>query len=178
VLGSGPIEELSVAYDPSLLAQKMARRRRLLTSRLISLAITVVLIVGFYLWQQSKGSATTAVWVSLVVVLAAVAWTAVYLVGFLRARRELAGMRSGTAVRIGRFGVEVGGAVASWPEVVSIKVVKDGLGRSPRLELTRTNGAPGFVAFDQIGVHPATLDSTARAYSGGRHGVDLEALDN
>ena len=29
----------------------------------------------------------------------------------------------------------------------------------------------------QVEVHPATLDSTARAYSGGRHGVDLTALD-
>jgi hypothetical protein len=62
--------------------------------------------------------------------------------------------------------------------VVSIKVVKGGVGRSPRLELSRTNAGPGSVALDQISVHPATLDSTARAYSGGRHGVDLEALDN
>jgi hypothetical protein len=27
-------------------------------------------------------------------------------------------------------------------------------------------------------VHPATLDSTARAYSAGRLGVDLSRLDN
>jgi len=45
---------------------------------------------------------------------------------------------------------------------------------------------PGFVMtdheltvpLDQIDVRPATLDLTARAYSGGRHGVDLQALDS
>jgi hypothetical protein len=33
------------------------------------------------------------------------------------------------------------------------------------------------VPLDQIPTLPATLDSTARAYSGGRFGVDLRALD-
>jgi hypothetical protein len=173
-----PIQELALAYDPSAVAAKVDRRRRRLTSRLISLAITIVVIGVVYLWQRSKGSAGAVAWVWVVVVLIGAAWAAVYLVGYLRARRELADVRTGTAVRIGRSGVEIGGVSASWPEVASIKAVKGGLGRGPRLELTRTNGGPGSVAFDQISVHPATLDSTARAYSGGRHGVDLEALDN
>ena len=30
---------------------------------------------------------------------------------------------------------------------------------------------------DQVTVFPATLDTTVRAFSGGRHGIDLSALD-
>jgi hypothetical protein len=39
-------------------------------------------------------------------------------------------------------------------------------------------GSQASVSFEQIPTYPATLDTTARAFSGGRHGVDLTALDN
>ncbi len=57
-------------------------------------------------------------------------------------------------------------------------MVKGGLGRGPVLRLTLADGRQVGVGLDQISVFPATLDSTARAFSGGRHGVDLTALDN
>jgi hypothetical protein len=34
------------------------------------------------------------------------------------------------------------------------------------------------VPLDQITVFPATLDSTVRAFSAGRHGVDLSAIES
>jgi hypothetical protein len=173
---SGPIEELMVLYDPRVVAEKLQRRRAMLRSRIVSLVITVVLVVGFYVWQRSRGPAV--IWVSVVVVIISAAWTAAYLAGYLRVRRELAGVGQGTAVRIGRGGVQVADLVAAWPEVLSLKAVKPGIGVGPRLELARVDGSRAAVPFDHIGVRPATLDSTARAYSGGRHGVDLQALDN
>jgi hypothetical protein len=173
----GPIQELVVPYDAGPLAQKVAHRRRLMRSRLISFGITVVVLVIFYLWQrdQLRGAAFLVIYGLVLVV--SFAWFAVFLIGYLRARQELANVGSGTAVRIGPPGVEVAGLGASWGEVASLSAVKGGLGRSPLLRLTLTNGRQASVPFEQLPVFPATLDSTARVFSAGRFGVDLSALD-
>ena len=94
------------------------------------------------------------------------------------ARRELRGVGSGTAVRIGRPGIQVARVFTPWSEVTALTMTAGRWGRSDRFELRRTSGPAVSVPLNQIEVHPATLDSTARAYSGGRHGVDLTALDS
>jgi hypothetical protein len=147
-------------------------------SRLVSLGVTVVVLVLLYRFGGTRlqGAGFLAVYgIALVVSLA---WFAGYLVAYLIARRELGTLGSGTAVVIGRRGVQVAGVSVPWSEVVALVVVPGGLGRSPRLELRRTSGGPASVPLNQVVVHPATLDSTARAYSAGRHGVDLAALES
>ncbi|MBO0812963.1 MAG: hypothetical protein J2P23_13085, partial [Microlunatus sp.] len=47
----------------------------------------------------------------------------------------------------------------------------------PMLRAVSTDGSHLEVPMEQLKVLPATLDSTVRAYSGGRHGLDLSALD-
>ena len=51
-MNTGPISELVVPYDPGPLAEKVARRRRLVQSRLVSLAITVAVLLLIYLWRR------------------------------------------------------------------------------------------------------------------------------
>ena len=174
----GPIEELVVPYDPAQVQAGVDRRRRGVRSRLVSLGITVVILLLLYRFGGTRlqGAGFLAVYgIALVISLA---WFAGYLVAYLLARRELGTLGTGTALRIGRAGVQVADVTASWPEVVALAVVPGGLGRSPRLELLRTTGEPASVPLNQMVVHPATLDSTARAYSAGRHGVDLAALES
>jgi hypothetical protein len=67
---------------------------------------------------------------------------------------------------------------ASWPEVAVIDTIKGGVGRKPRLRVTTADGRRADVPLDQVTVFPATLDSTVRAFSAGRHGVDLSALES
>jgi hypothetical protein len=177
-VSSRPIEELVVPYDPSQVHAGVQRRRRAVRSRLVSLVVTVVVLVLLYEFGGTRlqGAGFLAVYgIALVISLA---WFAGYLVAYLIARRELGTLGSGTAVRIGRPGVQVGSVFAPWPEVSALAVVSGGLGRSPRLELRRTTGEPASVPLNQLLVHPAMLDSTARAYSAGRHGVDLAALES
>ncbi len=175
---SSPIDELNVPFDPAQVQAKVIRRRRLMRSRLTSLVITVIFLVVIYLWQRDQLTGAGFIGLYALVLAVSVAWFVVYLVGYRRAQRELADVGTGPAVRIGRAGVELRGVYAAWPEVVSLAAVKGGLGRSPRLQLSRSNGEPVSVPLDQIDVRPATLDLTARAYSGGRHGVDLQALES
>jgi hypothetical protein len=175
---SRPIDELNIPFDPTQVEAKVARRRRMMRSRVTSLVITAIFLAVIYFWQRDQLSGAGFVGLYAVVLAVSVSAFVVSLVGYRRARKELTQIGTGVALRIGRPGVELRGCYVAWSEVVSLAAVKGGLGQSARLQLTRTNGEPLTVPLDQIDVRPATLDLTARAYSGGRHGVDLQALDS
>jgi hypothetical protein len=175
---TGPIAELIVPYDAGLVAEKVQRRRRLMISRLISLGLTIAILTALYLWQRDQLQGAGYLILLGVLLAVPVIWFVVVLVGYWRARKELAGVGSGTAVRMGPPGVQVAGLYAPWSEVASLAAARVGIGRPPVLRLTTTNGNQASVSFEQIPTYPATLDTTARAFSGGRHGVDLTALDN
>jgi len=175
---SGYIEELALPFDTSRAEQLLAGRRRRMRSRLVSLGITVLILVALYLWQRDRLSVGAFLGLYGVVLGISVVWLLVHVVGFLRARRGLASIGSGVALRIGRTGVEMRGVYVPWPEVVSLAAVKGRIGQGPLLQLSRTSGPRLTVPFDQLDARPATLDTTARAYSAGKHGVDLEAFEN
>lgn len=176
----GPIAELLLPYDPAVLAETVRRRRRRLVGRLVGLGISVVVMGGIYLWQRTSISQQgAAYWVVTGIVLAlSLVPLVIVLLGFLRSRKELRLVPAGVAVRMGRPGVVVGAAFARWTDVEALEVVPGGLGRADRLRLRTRSGDTGVVPLDQVVVHPATLDGTARAYSAGRQGVDLSRLDN
>ncbi|SER03674.1 hypothetical protein SAMN05421756_10856 [Microlunatus flavus] len=178
--GWGPIGELLLPYDPVTLGETVRRRRRKLVGRLISLGVSLAILGGILAWQWDTIRTQGAVyWVFLaVVMLVNLVPLALVLAGFLRARKELRSVPEGIAVRMGRPGVVVGTAFARWSDVEALEVVPGGLGRADRLRLRTAAGDRGVVPLDQVVVHPATLDSTARAYSAGRRGVDLSRLDN
>lgn len=173
-----PYEELALGYDPTKPAVRTQRRRRRFISRMISLGLTVAIMVGIYLWQRDQFAAA-APWVLYGVVLAiSVAFGVVALLAWRQAKRIEAAMGQGLALRIGRPGVEIAGAYVPWSELGSLAVTKGKLGHGPQLTVTRVDGYSLAVPLDQLDVFPATLDSTARAYSAGRFGVDLTALEN
>jgi hypothetical protein len=177
-MSTGPISELVVPYDPGPLAEKVARRRRLVRSRLFSLGITVALLLLIYLWQREdlQGAVFVVLYALILGISLALLGASVAL--YVLAKREFAALGSGIAIRIGPPGIQVAGLSASWPEVAAIDTVKGGLGRNPQLRLTTTDGRRANVPLDQVTVFPATLDSTVRAFSAGRHGVDLSALES
>jgi hypothetical protein len=173
-----PYEELALPYDPTAAEQRVRRRRRRFISRVISLVITAAVMVAIYFWQRDQFS-YAALWVIYGIGLAVSLGFAVFaLLGWLQARKILASMGQGLALRIGRPGVEIAGAFVPWDELGSLAAAKGRIGHGPQLTVTRNDGYSLSVPLDQLDVFPATLDSTARAYSGGRFGVDLAALEN
>ena len=176
-MSTGPIGELVVPYDPGPLAEKVERRRRLLRSRLMSLGITIVIMVVVYVWQREQLRGAGSVVIFALVIGFSVGFVLFTLVGYLRARRELGTIGDGAAIRIGAPGIQVANLAAPWAQVASLTTVKGGLGREPLLRLTLSDGQTATVPLDQVTVFPATLDTTVRAFSGGRHGIDLSALE-
>ena len=177
-MSMGPISELVVPYDPAPLTGRVERRRRLLRSRLISLVITIAVLLLIYLWQRENLDGAFFVVLCAIVLAVSLVSIGITAALLIMAKGELRGMGSGTAIRIGPAGIQVAGLSASWPEVVVVNTVKGGMGKDPRLRLTTTDGRRADVPLDQITVFPATLDSTVRAFSAGRHGVDLSAIES
>jgi hypothetical protein len=173
-----PITELLVPYDPGPLTDKVARRRALVRSRIISLVITGVIMVLVYLWQRDQLRGTGFLVVYGAVLAIPVVWLIVVLIMYLRARGALRGLATGVAIRVGPPGIQVGGLAAPWPEVSSVAATKPGLGKGAVLRLSLVDGRQSAVPFEQMTVFPATLDSAVRAFSASRYGVDLSALDN
>ena len=165
-------------YDPGPLTEKVARRKALVRSRIISLVITVAVLVAIYLWQRDQLQGTGFLVVYAVVLGIPVIWLIVVLIMYARARSALRGVAPGIAIRVGPPGIQVAGLGAPWPEVASIAAVKPGPGKGPVLRLTLHDGRQASVPFEQITVFPASVDSAVRAFSASRHGVDLSALDN
>lgn len=177
-VSTGRIEELLLPYEPVRLAETVARRKRGMISRAVSVGITLAILTALYLWRRDEvQGAGYWVFTGIVVAVSLIPFVVV-LVGFLQARRELREVPQGIAVRMGRPGVVVGNRFARWDEVDVLAVVPGKLGRAERLQLRTSDGATSLVALDRVVVQPATLDGTARAYSAGRHGVDLSKLDN
>jgi hypothetical protein len=177
-MSTDPIAELVVPYDPGPLSEKVARRRRMVRTRLVSLGITVAVLLVIFFWRRDDMQG--AIFVVLFAIVLGISLT---LLGmstalYVGAKRQIGSLGSGTAIRIGPPGIKVAGLSASWPEVAGINTVKPGLGRGPRLRLTTRDGKSADVPLDQVTVFPATLDSTVRAFSAGRHGVDLSALES
>jgi hypothetical protein len=177
-MSQGRISELVVPYDPELLTAKMVQRRRLVRSRLLSLAITIAVLLLIYLWRRDVLGGAGFIIIVAIVVGVSLAWLAVSIVLYFLAKRERSTLGSGVAIKIGPPGIQVAGLTASWSQVAALDTIRGGLGRGPRLRLTLTDGRQADVPLDQVNVFPATLDSTARAFSAGRHRVDLSALES
>jgi hypothetical protein len=170
------IDELVVPFDDRQLRDRARRRKRGMWGRVVSLGITAVILTLLYFFGGDQRPGSGILTVYGVILAISLAWLLGYLVAWLRARRALQAVGSGTAVRVGRPGIQVGRTFTPWAEVTGLATVRR-RGRGAAFEVRRSSGPPVSVPLDQVDVHPATLDNTARAYSGGRHGVDLSALD-
>jgi hypothetical protein len=177
-MSTGPISELVVSYDPGPLTEKVERRRHLIRSRLVSLAITIALLALIYAWQREAMQGAGFVIIFAVVLGISLAWLAATIVLFVLAKREMRTIGSGVAIRVGPPGIQVAGLGAPWSQVAAIDTTKGGIDRGPRLRLRLIDGRHAEVPLDQVTVFPATLDTAVRAFSAGRHGVDLSAVEN
>ena len=83
----------------------MARRRRLVQSRLVSLAITVAVLLLIYLWRgrDLEGGVFVVLYALILGISLALLGAAVVL--YVLAKREFGALGSGTAIRIGLPGM-------------------------------------------------------------------------
>jgi hypothetical protein len=172
-------EELSVGYDSRPASARALRWRRLFRSRLISLGITVVILAGLYAWLHARFNSNlgATIGIYVLVVLAGIVWAAFSYVAYRISRRAAAAVGQGIGLRINRAGVQLATDFAAWPDIAELTTIKGRWPTGPELSMRQLNGNHVAVPLEQLDIRAGTLDSTARAYSAGRHGVNLAALD-
>lgn len=172
-------EELVVPYDAEAARSRVERWRRMVRSRLISLGISIVLMVVIFIWQRDRLMANPipTFGVYAVILLIAVGWLVGVFIAYRASRRAVAEVGSGVALRVNRWGLEIAGQQVGWQQLAALGAAKGSWPAGPVLKATRDDGAEVAVPLEQLPIRPATLDTTVRAYSGGRFGVDLSALD-
>lgn len=165
---------LEIHHNPVPAAERVARWHGVLRSRLIMLAISVVLSVAVFVWQQQKFNGLGIVLLA-VFNLVPLVWVVVAAVYGQIAKRDLATVGEGVAMRIHRGGIDVDGRTLGWPQVRSVAARTRGPGRSPMLVVAGTDGSSSELAMEQLDVMPSQVDDALRAFTSGRLGLDLSA---
>lgn len=170
--------ELVVAYNAVPTASRVARARQTLVFRAISAVVSLAIVI-FLLRVVGQDWAATVRWGTFLVwgVVTAV-WFALSIISLVRARADLQRVGVGPALVLSPQGVQIDGRRFTWPEVAAIKVVGSDVGAGPRFVVEPVSGESASIPLSFLDAMPGTLDSAARAYSLGRHGVDLARLDS
>ncbi|MVA75365.1 hypothetical protein GC722_04875 [Auraticoccus sp. F435] len=154
------------------------RRRRMISSA-VSLGLSLVISLVFYLWRREQFEQNWEPWV-LVGVATALSLLRLlfWLVAWRRAVADRARVGVGPALVIGRFGVELHGVRLDWPRVERMLIGPGRLGAGPEVVVRGQGTAPLSVGLEHLDVRPAALESATRIYSGGQRSLDLSRLDD
>lgn len=165
---------LQIHHNPVPAAERVARWHGVVRSRMIMLAISVALSVAIYLWQRQNvnglGLVLLVLWNLVPLV-----WLVVGIVYGQVAKRDLAAVGEGRALRISREGVTTERLDLPWSDVAGLTAKTRGPGRSPLLVVSATDGRTDAVALDYLDVLPSQIDDAVRAFTSGRLGLDLSA---
>ncbi|AXE39664.1 hypothetical protein JS278_02526 [Acidipropionibacterium virtanenii] len=189
-----------VAFNPVPAAGRVARHQA--TRWRLALEALVLVVVGALVWAVTRNSFDVGTLLGMLV-----GWVIVFVVLFsiqnlrLRsARKALLSIDEGTALRVDPLGVAVRrsqrdagsrtsfadvGAhplapeldLVGWNDVTQLAVLGTSMGAGPVLRLEDAAGHRWEVPVSWLDALPGTVDSAARAWSGGRRGLDVSGLD-
>ena len=175
---------LPIHFDNSQLAQRAVSARRRAVLSVISIAIIFLTLAGVLLyvhlgrdghfgelflivtWMLSVSGA-----IELVLLGARMVW-------FRRVTAASAAVGEGLAFVVSPAGIECEKGRAGWGDITHIAVANGTWGHGYLLRIKRGDEQAFEFPLGGIDILPGTLDSAMRAYSAGRHGVDLSALDD
>lgn len=167
-----------VNHAPEVVERKVSATRLSLTLRLIFSGVGLLALAGLYLWRGSTfpGELTWILAISLgltlLLCLAHTLW-------FVRRRGERKATGTGPALVMSPDGVQTADGAIGWDDLELLRAIpgaKRGFGY--RLEALARDGRSLKVPLEALDMLPGTLDAAARAYSYGRHGVDLSVVDD
>lgn len=175
------IDELAVPFAYDRITQEVRRRKGMMIMRIVSFGITAAILIGLQIWRNAKNVDSQifgwpyflALGISLGVSLGFLGYA---IFRWVRARQRAQALRPGPVVIIARPGVELSGEQVPWSRISALQARSQFSGDT--FLVHRTDEPPLEVAFDLLDIAPSSLDSAARAFSGGRVGVDFAKMDN
>lgn len=173
-------ERFAAGLTPLPAAARVAKERAALRWRIISTLISMAILAVLILtigrdWPREWTTAVVAIWVG-----SSAFWLVLSIVGLQRAKRDLGRIQEGVAFYLGPDGVEFVTPPAppvQWDRVTALKLTGGLSGAGPSVVLEADGVAVAKVPASFVDASPAVIDSAARAYSLGRIGLDVSALD-
>ena len=170
-----------IGYSPVRAAGRVAKAESWVRRAVWSVVIYIVISVALYIWLRNDLS-TWQVLLGFIPSAAIVAGFVIWRYTELRsARKSLARVPAGEALRIDHEGIRVDGSGSpqqfGWPGLSDISVAGRKLGAGPDLHV-RGEQSDWKVPVSYLDTLPGTIDSAIRAYSGGRRGLDLSGMDS
>ncbi len=168
--------EYAVFYNPAAAFERWTAAKRLRTSRIISLGLSVAIVAAlWWFWRDELGGWSW--WLLGLSFLWPLSSLGRALWSVRAARTDLARVHEGVALGVGRGGLLLDGAWIPWPEVGALRALPGRRGRAGTLVVETRDGRRVDVLLDYLSQKPGTVDSAVRALSGGRWRIDLTPLD-
>lgn len=179
------MQELPIFYDSTVLAGRVDSARRGVRWGAVTTGLTVAILIGVVLHIQfvldgSPGETWSMVrWV--------LAFSAVFSLLSLTGRvvwlyRQRGGLRrlgEGLALVLSARGVQtMAEEPLPWCRIEEIRAARGKWGHGYALEVRAVDGSTQALPLDGLDILPGSLDAATRAYSAGRHGVDLAVVDD
>ncbi|MDO5681900.1 MAG: hypothetical protein Q4G46_03625 [Propionibacteriaceae bacterium] len=178
-------EGMPIYFDRQVLAGRAASERRRVIMNAVSLGITLVglgavLIYVFASREGQFGNITgLATWLLSVSAVISLVTLGARLVWFRRLRAAADAVGEGLALVVSRWGIQCASGQSAWESIDGVAVAKARRwGSGYRLRVDRSDGPAFDFPLEGLSSLPGTLDSSIRAYSSGRYGVDLSVLDD
>lgn len=168
-----------VNFAPLVVERKIAAQRRKIIGQLTLGLIYVIAITILYLLKWLE-LAESLKWLLIFSVAITVVMTLAQVLWLIQLKRERIGLDHGLAMVLSPWGIETKQDRIPWSEVGSLVAVRGRAGHGYRLQVRPAVGGVASMTFplDALDVLPGTLDSATRAFSGGRHGIDLSAVED
>lgn len=170
--------QLVVNHAPEVVERKVSATRLSLTLRLILSGVGLLVLAGLYLWRGSSFPGEVS-WILMVSLGFTLVLCLVHALWFFRLRGERKVTGTGPALVMSPDGVQTADGAIGWDELEQLRAIpgaKRGFGY--QLEVLAHDGRSLTVPLEALDMLPGTLDAAARAYSYGRHGVDLSVVDD
>lgn len=179
------MQEMPVFYDSSVLVSRVDSARRAVIWGAVMTAITVAVLIGVLIHIQfGLNGRPGETW-------AMIRWVLAFSAGFsllslagraiwlYRQRAGLRGLGEGLAFVLSARGFQPASEEPlPWDQIDHIRASRGKWGHGYVLEVRRVDGAMRALPLEGLDILPGSLDAATRAYSSGRHGVDLAVVDD
>lgn len=178
------MQELPIEFDPHVFRERVAQQRSRVIRGFISTGFTIAVLAGLaiYVFGVRDGERSEVIGMLLWVLSFSAGVGILLQIGYLlwlrRLRAALRDVGEGLAMVLSSRGIEYAGGVWAWDAVARLAAAKGRAGHGYRLRVDSTDGAHIEFPLEGLSLLPGSLDSATRAYSSGRHGVDLTVVDD
>lgn len=173
-------DQFAVALTPLPTAARVAKHRSALRWRIISALISLVILIVIAVVLDQGWTSGWIITLGILWVVSTGAWLSITIFALRRAKRDLASIAHGDAIRIDRQGMEFVHPEprrASWGEISALKITGPSFGAGPNLVMEVDSQPVAKVPMSFLDAMPSAIDSAVTAHSLGRIRLDVSEMD-